>query len=93
METNKLAAPAPADAGPGAARPGLPVVSDPMEQALLATMPVTDSDLQTLASDRAKAVRTCIILTGKVEPERLFLTESQSGGVKTDGARAYLQLR
>ena len=93
METNKLAAPAPADAGPGAARPGLPVVSDPMEQALLATMPVTDSDLQTLASDRAKAVRTCIILTGKVEPERLFLTENQSGGVKTEGARAYLQLR
>ena len=60
---------------------------------LLATIPVTDNDFETLASDRAKAVRAYILQTGKVEAARLFLAENQTGGVRSDGSRAYLQFR
>jgi hypothetical protein len=31
--------------------------------------------------------------TGKVEVARLFLTENQTGGVRSDGSRVYLQFR
>jgi hypothetical protein len=71
-----------------------PVASaDPKEILLLASIPVTDSDLEMLASDRAKAVRAYILQTGKVEAARLFLAESQTGGMRSDGSRAYLQFR
>ncbi len=67
--------------------------TDPMEALLLATFPVTDNDFETLASDRAKAVRAYLLQTGKVEAARLFLAENQSDGVKTNGSRVYLQFR
>ncbi len=67
--------------------------SDPMEVLLLATIPVSDNDLETLAADRAKAVRDYILATGKVDATRLFLSESETGGVRSDGSRAYLQLQ
>ena len=66
---------------------------DPMEALLLASIPITDNDLETLASDRAKTVRAYILKTGKVEAARLFLAENQAGGVKTNGPRVYLQFR
>jgi hypothetical protein len=66
---------------------------DPMEAVLLATFPVGASDLGTLAADRAKAVRAYLLATGKVEASRLFLAENQTGGVRSDGSRAYLQFR
>jgi uncharacterized membrane protein len=69
------------------------VPTDPMEALLLATIPVTDGDFEALASDRAKAVRAYLLQTGKVEAARLFLTENQTGGVRSDGSRAYLQFR
>ena len=64
-----------------------------IEQALLNNISIGDSEFETLASDRAKAVREYILQTGKVEAERIFLTEAQPGGVKTNGSRVYLQLR
>jgi hypothetical protein len=67
--------------------------ADPMEVLLLATIPISDDDLQALATDRAKAVRTYILQTGKVEDKRLFLTENQTGGVRSDGSRVYLQFQ
>ena len=73
------------------AKPAVP--TDPMEALLLAAIPVTDGDFEALASDRAKAVRAYILQTGKVEAARLFLTENQTGGVRSDGSRAYLQFR
>jgi len=82
---------------PGAAtagsqkRPGEP--TNPMELLLMATIPVTDSDLETLAASRAQAVQAYILQTGKVEAARLFLSESQTGGVRSDGSRVYLQFR
>jgi len=68
-------------------------VTDPMEILLLASLPVTDNDFEALAAERAKAVRTYLLSTGKVEAERVFLTQSQTGGVRTDGSRAYLQFQ
>jgi hypothetical protein len=67
--------------------------ADPVEVLLLASIPVTDNDFETLATERAQAVRTYILGTGKVEASRLFLTENQTGGVRSDGSRAYLQFR
>ena len=67
--------------------------ADPMEALLLATIPVTDGDFEALASERAKAVRAYLLQTGRVEAARLFLTENQTGGVRSDGSRAYLQFR
>src|SRR5579862_7124298 len=71
----------------------LPPVADPLEVLLLASIPVTGNDFEALATDRAKAVRAYILSTGKVEASRLFLAENQTGGVRSDGSRAYLQFR
>jgi hypothetical protein len=67
--------------------------SDPKEVLLLASIPITDNDFAALAADRAKAVRAYILATGKVEAGRIFLTENKTGGVRSDGSRAYLQFR
>jgi hypothetical protein len=67
--------------------------ADPMEVLLLASIPVTDNDFEALATERAKAVRSYLLSTGKVEASRLFLAENQTGGVRSDGSRAYLQFR
>ena len=93
MKTTPAAAP---NAGGISTAPGsskLLPVSDPMEALLLAIIPISESDLQSLATAREKAVRDYILQTGKVEDTRLFLTESQTGGVRSDGSRAYLQLQ
>jgi hypothetical protein len=66
---------------------------DPYELALLNSVPISDQDFQSLASERAKAVREYIVQTGKVEGERLFLTEAKAGSLKTEGPRVYLQLQ
>jgi hypothetical protein len=71
----------------------LPPVADPMEVVLLASIPITDNDFEALASDRAKAVRAYILGTGKVEETRLFLAENQTGGVRSEGSRVYLQFQ
>jgi hypothetical protein len=66
---------------------------DPMEAVLLATFPVSDADLATLAASRAKAAQTYLLGTGKVEAARIFL---KAGGMETlrrDGRRAYLQFQ
>ena len=67
--------------------------ADPLEVLLSATVPISDSDLETLAANRAKAVRDYILQTGKVEDTRLFLMESQTGSVRSDGSRVYLQFQ
>jgi hypothetical protein len=64
-----------------------------MEAVLLATFPVSQGDLETLAANRAKAVQTYILQTGKVEASRLFLKADAAEGVRGDGSRVYLQFR
>jgi hypothetical protein len=70
----------------------LPPLTDPKEALLVAIMPVSDSDMETLAINRAKAVRAYILESGKVEADRLFLEQSQTGGLRQDGSRVYLEL-
>jgi len=62
------------------------------EALLLATYPVTESDLEALAAARAKAVQNYLLQSGKVEASRLFLT-TKGGVLRSDGSRAYLQFR
>jgi hypothetical protein len=71
----------------------LPPVTDPMEVVLLASIPVTDNDFEALVSDRAKTVHAYILASGKVEATRLFLAENQTGGVRSEGSRVYLQFQ
>jgi hypothetical protein len=64
-----------------------------MEAALLTTFPVSQSDLETLAASRAKAVQDYLLQTGKVEAPRLFLKEDPTAGLRSDGSRVYLQFK
>ena len=81
------AAPAPSTAGTTDA------ATDPVESALLNSISVSDDDFQRLSTQRAKAVREYLLQSGKVEAERLFLTEAKTGSLKTEGPRVYLQLQ
>ncbi len=65
----------------------------PMEALLMATIPVSDADFQTLAASRAQSVQAYLLQSGKVEASRLFLTASGAEHLRRDGSRAYLQLR
>jgi len=67
--------------------------TDPLEQALLQSISVSPGDFQSLATDRAKAARDYILQGGKVEGERVFLTEAKSAGLETEGPRVYLDLQ
>ena len=93
IQHSPAAAPKSSKAGAASTQTQSRAPADPMETLLLASIPVTDNDFETLASDRAKAVRAYLLQTGKVEAARLFLAENQSGGVKTNGSRVYLQFR
>jgi hypothetical protein len=75
---------------PASSQPKLPPIADPKEALLAAIIPVSDNDLESLALERARAVRAYILQGGKVEAGRLFLT--QSGGLRQDGNRVYLEL-
>jgi len=92
MQKQPAGAPKPAKAG-AVSSAAATAPADPKELLLLASLPVTDSDFETLATDRAKAVQAYILQTGKVEAGRLFLAEKQAGGITTNGSRAYLQFR
>jgi hypothetical protein len=93
----KIAAPAAAviPPAPVATTNQPPVVSLPAdaEALLLATYPVTDADLETLAAARAQAVQAYLLQSGKVEAARLFLKSASAGGLRQDGSRVYLQFR
>jgi hypothetical protein len=66
---------------------------EPKEALLLATYPVSDDELKTLADNRAKAVQAYFLQTGKVEASRLFIKAGAEGTVRQDGPRVYLQFR
>lgn len=67
-------------------------LTDPKEALLVAIVPVSESDLETLAITRAKNVRAYILSSGKVEANRLFLEQNRTGGLRQDGSRVYLEL-
>lgn len=92
VQKSSPAQPSPGSAAPPSSLSRLPPLADPEEALLTAMIPISDSDLETLAIDRAKAVRAYLLLGGKVEAGRLFLAQNQGGGLRQDGSRAYLQL-
>ncbi len=63
---------------------------DPTEAVLLATYPVNDGDLETLAANRAKAVQNYLLASGKVTAARLFLKQ---GELRRDGSKVILSFR
>jgi hypothetical protein len=65
---------------------------DPTEAVLLATLPVSGDDLETLAAARAKAVQNYLLQSGKIQAPRLFLT-AKGATFRNDGSRAYMQFR
>jgi hypothetical protein len=73
--------------------PAATTVADPFELALLNSISLSDDDFQTLAANRARAVRDYILQSGKVEAGRVFLAESKTAGLKTQGPRVYLDLQ
>ena len=64
-----------------------------MEAVLLATFSVNETDLETLATDRARAVQAYLLQSGKVEAFRLFLKRGQADSLRRNGSRVYLQFR
>jgi hypothetical protein len=64
-----------------------------MARALLNAIPVSTADLQTLATDRAKAIREYLLQPGNIESDRIFLVETQSAEPNPKGNRALLQLK
>lgn len=63
-----------------------------LEQELLNSISVEDSDLRALASERARQVQLYLIESGKVEAERVYLTRSGEQAASNKGSRVYLQL-
>ena len=89
--TNQVAsvvATAPVSAPPAPVTP-----SATQEAQLVASYPVTDADLETLASARALAVQTYLLQGGQVTAGQLFLKSVASGGLRQQGSRVYLQFR
>jgi len=63
---------------------------DPMEAVLLATLPVSDGELDTLAANRSKAVQTYLLASGEVTAARLFLKQ---GELRRDSSKVFLSFR
>jgi hypothetical protein len=70
--------------------PALPTTD--MEQALLATIPVTNDDLNQLALERARRTQEKILASGKIEANRVSLKPSDTGDSSKPAARVYFHL-
>ncbi|HWW01268.1 MAG TPA: DUF748 domain-containing protein [Candidatus Acidoferrum sp.] len=99
-------APAPAAvktvALPGSAAPAIPVAvaagdakptPEQIEHRLLGQIKVSDSDLATLAAERARQVQTNLVQELHVAAERVLLSQATAGSYTTNGTRVNLQLR
>jgi len=74
-----------------AAAAGLPV--EEMLGRLAETMEVSNDDLRALAEKRARAVRDYFINEGKIDADRLFLTQATTEQKENKGPRVYLTLQ
>jgi len=64
-----------------------------LEAEYLQTIEITQSDFAALTTARAERVKDYLVKNGKVEPERIFLTEAGPKGVTLKGSRVYLHLQ
>jgi len=55
-----------------------------MEKLMLTNLKVTDEDLKTLATERARAVMNYLLQSGKIEPERIFIVEAGAPAKETE---------
>jgi hypothetical protein len=62
------------------------------EGSLLETIEITPADLRALALERSRNVKAYLLQTGKVEAERISVTESKSS-TAAKGSRVYLRLQ
>ena len=49
-----------------------------MEKLMLTYIEIKETDLRTLASQRAQKVKETILKTGQIQPERIFVVEPKS---------------
>jgi len=63
-----------------------------LERELFATIEITDDDYRELVAARAFRVKKQVLESGKIEAERLFLSDA-SKTVSTNGSRVYLHLK
>ena len=62
------------------AHDGAPLTPEQIEAKLVAAIQVSVDEQRDLIKQRAQAVQSCILKTGKVAPERLFIVTPKSGG-------------
>ena len=70
-----------------------PLSTEEMALRLRETIAVSPDDLRTLASTRAKAVLEAIVASGKVEPTRIFVTESGKAAASGEGPSVEFSLK
>jgi hypothetical protein len=73
--------------------PDAAVPAGQKENDILETITVTDDELRVLALERAHHVQSKILETGKLQPERLFLSEGEAASVTNTASRVYFHLR
>ena len=86
---NQLAASAPPQP---AGAPLKPLTVQEMKQQLTASLPVNETDLRTLARQRAEQVRDQLIEVGKLAEERVFLQEIDSTASGNEKVRSRLAI-
>ena len=69
-----------------------PPTIDEMRQYLVASMPIPDSDLRLLAQQRAEQMRGQFTVDGKLEDERMFLTEVDLAASDHEKVRSRLNI-
>ena len=82
--------PAPAVPPTASPQPKVRQPTDPREALLEAIIPISETDLKTLAQNRAKAVRDYLINNGHVDASRLL--SAPGGTLRQDGSKVYLDL-
>ncbi len=65
--------------------PAVPTISlAEMEARLAARFEIPEAELQALGEARAQSIRTWLIETGKIAPERIFLAPVDATGVRVN---------
>jgi hypothetical protein len=64
-----------------------------LENQVLETIEVTDSDLSFLAAERARRIKEYVLQSGQVEAERVAVAEKPDESKPAQGTRAMLHLR
>jgi hypothetical protein len=69
-----------------------PPTAEEMKQRVLAEIPITDLDLESLARDRGEAVRNRLLESGKLTSERVFMLETGAAEPGHERVRTQLAL-